>query len=321
MELFDLKSTPVLNVQRFTSFEEFRPTDVTGAAQNCVVLDHKEFSVSRSILSLPAACLVLQRSFSRKFNVEMGGHGCAIVVPMTDQYYIEANGRVHSHTEVALLRDRIPVSAFEPRPNTYAMISLQSVMQTRGWADYDKGSRFFIGSIQGMQRLRSVLGNITQFASDCVNPAEFAGLTDALQETLYCALDDVLVVRDAVQARPRSFDHHRRLILRLDEFAREHPTEPIYSEDLALRLGASVRTLQTAVLAVHGMTMHQYLRIKRLWLIRQQLTKGIPGMSIKVAAQSNGFWHMGEFSQLYKAAFGELASETLVRAGGRLGRR
>ena len=91
MELFDLKSTPVLNVQRFTSFEEFRPTDVTGAAQNCVVLDHKEVSVSRSILSLPAACLVLQRSFSRKFNVEMGGHCCAIVVPMTDQYYIEAN--------------------------------------------------------------------------------------------------------------------------------------------------------------------------------------------------------------------------------------
>jgi len=52
MELFDLKSTPVLNVQRFTSFEEFRPTDVTGAAQNCVVLDHKEFGAVRNAVGI-----------------------------------------------------------------------------------------------------------------------------------------------------------------------------------------------------------------------------------------------------------------------------
>ena len=111
-------------------------------------------------------------------------------------------------------------------------------------------------------------------------------------------------------------DHHRKIVARLEDFVRENPTTALCSEDLAQHLGASVRTLQTAMQAVHGMKLHQYLRLKRLWLVRRQLTKALPGVSVKVAAQSHGFWHMGEFSRLYKAVFGEMASETLLRARG-----
>ena len=109
-------------------------------------------------------------------------------------------------------------------------------------------------------------------------------------------------------------------MFRLDEFMREHPTLPLLSEDLALRLGASVRTLQTATQAVHGVSLHRYLRLNRLWLVRRQLMKGLPGTTVKTAANSNGFWHMGEFSQSYKAVFGEVPSATLARGGGYLGR-
>ncbi len=79
----------------------------------------------------------------------------------------------------------------------------------------------------------------------------------------------------------------------------------LYSEDLARHLGTSVRTLQTAMQTVHGMKLHRYIRLKRLWLVRRQLIKALPGTNVRIAAQSNGFWHMGEFSQLYRAAFGE----------------
>jgi AraC family ethanolamine operon transcriptional activator len=40
---------------------------------------------------------------------------------------------------------------------------------------------------------------------------------------------------------------------------------------------------------------------------------GGAGMSVKAAALSNGFWHMGDFSRGYKMAFGETPSETLTR--------
>ena len=38
------------------------------------------------------------------------------------------------------------------------------------------------------------------------------------------------------------------------------------------------------------------------------------GAQKKAAALANGFWHMGEFSKVYKTMFGEMPSETLVNA-------
>jgi AraC family ethanolamine operon transcriptional activator len=35
---------------------------------------------------------------------------------------------------------------------------------------------------------------------------------------------------------------------------------------------------------------------------------------VKAVALANGFWHMGEFSKLYKATFGEMPSGTLAQA-------
>lgn len=314
MGQLELKPSAVLNVQQFTDFETYRPNNLIGAAVKNFPLDHKGFSASRAMLSMPSSRLVFQRSFPRRFDSELGADGCQIVVPLSAEYYQEANGRIVDHNTIVLLRGLSPFRAYEPSRNTSVIIGFQSVMQTRGWADYDKGYEFLAGSPQCMQRLQSVLWNIAQSASDCVNPSEFADLAGAFQESLYGALDDVLVVQDTIQARPRSSDHHRRLIARLDEFIREYPSVPLYSEDLAQHVGGSVRTLQTAARTVHGMSLHQYLRLKRLWLVRRQLTKGTPGLSVKLAAQSNGFWHMSEFSRFYNIVFGELPSATLVRA-------
>ncbi len=312
---FDLKPSAVLDVQHFTSFEEFRPTNVIGVARS-VPLDCRAFSASRATLALPEALVVLQQSFARHYEADLWADGCGIAVPMSDEYDLHANGRVVDSTTVTLLRGHNPARVFEARPNTYAMLRLHSAMQTRGWADFDEGYEFFKMSPQLVQRLRFVLSNIARSASVCTDPIEFNNGARAMQEVLYEALDAVLVTDAAIRARPRSFDHHRKIVARLEDFVRENPTTVLCSEDLAQHLGTSVRTLQTAMQAVHGMKLHQYLRLKRLWLVRRQLTKALPGVSVKVAARSHGFWHMGEFSRLYKAVFGEMASETLVRARG-----
>jgi AraC family ethanolamine operon transcriptional activator len=54
--------------------------------------------------------------------------------------------------------------------------------------------------------------------------------------------------------------------------------------------------------------------LKRLWSTRVQLMAGSSGLTVKAAALANGFWHMGEFSNVYKATFGEMPSETLARS-------
>src|SRR4051812_5551155 len=141
--LHDLRPSAALHVQHFTCFDDFRPSDATGAATNIIPLDRTTFSVSRAKLALPAARLVFQRSFSRTFEADFGGEGCGIIVPMSDQFYAEANGRTHDHTNITLLRGRTPARAFEPRPNTTLMLRLHSVMQTRGWDDYETGYDLF----------------------------------------------------------------------------------------------------------------------------------------------------------------------------------
>src|SRR4029077_17209808 len=88
--------------------------------------------------------------------------------------------------------------------------------------------------------------------------------------------------------------------------------EPIYSGDIARQIGVSVRTLHDAVQRYRGMSLHRYLRLRRLWLVRQRLRAGT--QSIKACALAFGFWHLGDFSRIYRSQFGESPSETIARA-------
>ena len=83
------------------------------------------------------------------------------------------------------------------------------------------------------------------------------------------------------------------------------------STNFAAHIGVSARTLQTASRSISGLGIHQYSRLRRLWAVRRQLRSGAPGLTVKASALANGFWHMGEFSSVYRNAFGESPSETL----------
>jgi AraC family ethanolamine operon transcriptional activator len=60
--------------------------------------------------------------------------------------------------------------------------------------------------------------------------------------------------------------------------------------------------------------MHRYMRLRRLWNVRQQLVRAEAPQSIKAVALANGFWHMGEFTALYRELFGETPQQTLSAA-------
>lgn len=112
--------------------------------------------------------------------------------------------------------------------------------------------------------------------------------------------------------RGRSGDRCWEILGDLDALLCEMPTAPLYTRDLAGRIGISPRTLQNAVQALYGVGLHRYIRLMRVWSAYRQLQSG--RQSVKAAALENGFWHMGEFSRLYKSTFGEAPSDTLASA-------
>jgi AraC family ethanolamine operon transcriptional activator len=140
------------------------------------------------------------------------------------------------------------------------------------------------------------------------------GVGRAMQESLISSLDAAFAgVAPLARAGQLSLNRYAHIVGTLDEILTLSPAAVHYSEELAQRCGVSVRTLQTAIMTIRGMSIHHYLRHRRLWTVRKRLMVGGPGLTVKACALANGFWHLGEFAAAYRAAFAETAAETLAR--------
>jgi AraC family ethanolamine operon transcriptional activator len=135
------------------------------------------------------------------------------------------------------------------------------------------------------------------------------------QESLLAALDEAFMSSEPLRVdRARSYGSHLKIVEAIDAAFHANPAAPVYSGTLADDIGVSVRTLHNAVTRFRGVSLHQYLRTRRLWMVRQRLLTGAPSLQVKSAAQAFGFWHLGEFAAAYAALFGEVPSQTLARA-------
>jgi AraC family ethanolamine operon transcriptional activator len=307
-----LKNSPVLRIERFASIEEFRPNDVIGGGRS-IPTDPGNCSAFRAVLPLEDGLLVLQRSFARRLESNIGtDQGVGMLIPLA--FHATVNGSEVDNSTITLMRGRTPIEAVERHPNTYLMLRLNSPMLNRGWADFENEVRYFRPTYEAMARLRSLILDKFCLASESTHLGQFDLARKPMHESLIAALDEVLV-EDAVRhGRLGSFGRHRRLVSHLDELADAQAGAALYSGELAQSLCVSVRTLQSAVQHIHGVSLHQYLRNRRLWATRKLLVSGSPLLTVSAAAQANGFWHMGDFSQAYAGSFGERPSETLARA-------
>lgn len=119
--------------------------------------------------------------------------------------------------------------------------------------------------------------------------------------------------RTAVIPRPR-FAKARRLVRQAEEFILEQSDKRVRLIDICAQTEVSERTLQYAFREVLGMSPIHYLNQVRLHQVRRGLSSASP-LSTTVSAEACrwGFLHFGEFTQAYKALFGELPSATLSR--------
>lgn len=266
----------------------------------------------RAIAALPGTLLMLEKTSPRDLSAVMNALGCTVIVPMKDRMDAVFNGQVWSSSKIGTLRYEIPFDLYDPTPDVFAVIRFTADMQNRGWEEGEGRLHLQTTTGEDLWRLQQVIRQILTFSSSMPR-RQFAVAAEALQQELLDALDQVLSSMKAQRSSFRSFEKHRQLVSKLDQFARSCPDKPLYSEALAKELGTSVRTLQLAVREVQGTSLHQHLRNKRLWSLRAQLAKGLPSTSVSSAGLANGFFHMGELTRLYKATFGEVPSETLLR--------
>ncbi|MBX6373230.1 MAG: helix-turn-helix domain-containing protein [Acetobacteraceae bacterium] len=119
----------------------------------------------------------------------------------------------------------------------------------------------------------------------------------------------------AERSRGRDGRTRQRIVHRADEYLCANPARPVYTEELCTALGVSATRLHQAFSATFGISPHRYLKMRRMAMVRAALLSGaVPWHSVKAAALSHGFWHLGQFAHDYRALYGEAPSETLARA-------
>lgn len=89
---------------------------------------------------------------------------------------------------------------------------------------------------------------------------------------------------------------------------------PVTVSELCSKVGVSAPTLYRSFQEQFGISPKQYIQVRRLCGVRQQLLLGDETVGIADTANKWGFWHMGQFAADYRRHFGQLPSETLARA-------
>lgn len=106
----------------------------------------------------------------------------------------------------------------------------------------------------------------------------------------------------------------KRMVDKACEFMLMHTDDPPSILAVCSHVGASRRKLNYCFQDVLGTSPMVYLRALRLNGVRRGLRRATPDTTVQEVAARWGFWHLGQFSQLYKKHFFELPSETLTRA-------
>jgi AraC family ethanolamine operon transcriptional activator len=113
----------------------------------------------------------------------------------------------------------------------------------------------------------------------------------------------------------KNIESRKRVVQRACDMVLSQPDQAVSMLQLCNKIGASPRKLEYCFNDILGISPAKYLRTVRLNGVRRDIKrKQRPVIAVCELAARWGFWHLGEFSALYKRQFGELPSETLRQA-------
>lgn len=276
----------------------------------------RRIDAEQIILSLPGCDINLIKSFPRIMDAQAGPNCTVVGFPMDEGIPTRFNGVERAQSVIVIGESGATYNVVEWVERQYATIVFTPGVTDRGWPEARPNFKILETSSTAQRWLRALIKEILSASPPFAGSAEASQAVSAIRESVLAGIDaafaDVVPARWTAQANSvRQFHTFRQI----RDILAASIAAPIYSSELAVQLGISVRALHDAMLRHTGMSLHRYLRLRRLWLVRRQLLEGTP--SVKASALAFGFWHFGDFSRSYRAEFGETPSETLARVRSR----
>lgn len=298
-------------VFRFNDIDAFR-SSVRNLNVDFTPLARK-ISAEQTILNLPGCDVNYTKSFPRIIDALLDPNTTAVGFSMDDGVPIRFNGVERDRSVIVLGSGGAAYSAVERTARQYASIVFTPEIENCGWPEVRASFRIFETSEAAQGRLRRLVLQVLSVSPQLSEISDAAVASGAIRELLLAAIDQAFAeVVPAKWASRANSTRQFQVFRDVQALLSSDVGHPIYSGDIARQIGVSVRTVHDAVQRYRGISLHRYLRLRRLWLVRQRLLAG--PQSIKACALAFGFWHLGDFSRIYRTHFGELPSETIVRA-------
>jgi AraC family ethanolamine operon transcriptional activator len=277
----------------------------------------RKISAEQTILSLPGCDVNLTRAFSRIVDAQLVENCTAIGFAMDDlDVPVRFNGSQRAGPVIVIGGGAAVYTTIEVVQRQIASVVFRPEVKDRGWPQAALNFKLFETTAAGLDRLRTAVREVLAAASQPVEAADVALTAAAMKESLLGAVDDAFesVVPARWTLRPND-ERNFKIFQDIRALLADDLSQPIYSEEIARKLGLPVRTMHDVVRRYRGMSLHRYLRLRRLWLVRRRLLAGAD--SVKAVALAFGFWHLSDFSGSYRDQFGETPSQTLDRGRGR----
>lgn len=297
----------------------FRFTDIDAFRSSVRHLDveftplARRISAEQIILNLPGCDVNYTKSFPRLTDGQLGPHCTAVGFSMDDGIPIRFNGVERDRSVIVIGGSGAAYTQVERVARQFASIIFSPEIEDRGWPIAGPSFKMFETSSLAHRSLRELVLRVLSASSEVNDAAEAKRMAAAMRESLLAAVDIAFANVITAQWSSRANSTRQFKVFRDVQAALEGEVgHPIYSGDVARQIGVSVRTLHDAVQRYRGMSLHRYLRLRRLWLVRRRLLTGTH--SVKDCALAFGFWHLSDFSRSYRMQFGETPSETLSRS-------
>lgn len=297
---------------RFTDVDEFR-SSIRALNVEFTPLVRK-IAAEQVILNLPGCDVNFTKAFPRVIDAQLGPNCTAIGFLMDDhEVPVRFNGAQRDRAAIVIGRSGGAYNTFEAVERRYAFIVFTPEVKDRGWPETKTGFKIAETSTVALHQLRRLITEVIATASEPADAIEARLKAAAMRQSLLGAIDTAFAAAVPARWTVRPNDErHFKIFQDIRALLSDDLGQPIYSEQVARKLGLSVRSIHDAVQRYRGMSLHRYLRLRRLWLVRKRLLTGPE--SVKATALAFGFWHLSDFSKSYRDRFGETPSETLERA-------
>ena len=297
---------------RFSDVDEFR-SSIRSLNVEFIPFVRK-IAAEQTILNLPGCDINCTRTFPRIVDAQLAPDCTAIGFAMEDDGVpIRFNGAQRDRAAIVIGSSGAVYNSVEQVERQIASIVFTPEVRDRGWPQTHSSFKIFETSEVAIHSLRKLVGEVLAAAFEPAEPVEALVRGTAMRETLLLAVDAAFAdVHPARWTARANDERHFRIFQEIRALLSDDLAQPIYSEELARKVGVSVRTMHDSVQRYRGMSLHRYLRLRRLWLVRKRLLAGAE--SVKAVALAFGFWHLSDFSRSYRHQFGETPSATLERA-------